>query len=116
MHNSERPAVTHQLGGYELEISLDEIFDFKSDIGYGLIIAVGPNTFIGVGSGFRVAFRATTPGAALVGIGAVDEGAYRDGQWIARRRLNGDENDQGRRWRFAPHGIAIERCTVYRYA
>jgi hypothetical protein len=29
----------------------------------GLIIAVGPNTFIGVGSGFRVAFRATTTGA-----------------------------------------------------
>ena len=52
--------------------------------------------------------------AALVGIGAVDEGEYRAGQWIARRRLNGDENDQGRCWRFSNQGIAIERCTVYR--
>jgi beta-galactosidase GanA len=109
-----QPSVTRQLGGYELEISLDEIFGFNADIGYGLIIAVAPDTFIGAGSGFRVAFRATTPGAAQVGIGTVDEVAYRNGAWIARRRLNGDENDQGRRWRFAPQGLAIERCTVYR--
>lgn len=113
--DSVQPAVTHQLGGYELEISLDDIFSFKAEIGYGLIIAVGPNTFIGAGSGFRVAFRAIPPDAAQVGIGTVDEGAYHDGRWIARRRLNGDENDQGRRWRFSPQGIVIERCTVYRY-
>lgn len=113
--DSAQPAVTHQLGGYELAISLDEIFGYKAEIGYGLIIAVGPDTFIGAGSGFRVAFRAITPSAALVGIGVVDEGAYRDGQWVARRRLNGDENDQGRCWRFSNQGIAIERCTVYRY-
>ena len=112
--DGEQPSVTHRLGGYELEISLDEIFDSKAEIGYGLIIATGPDTFIGAGSGFRVAFRAGTPGAALVGIGAVDEGEYRAGQWIARRRLNGDENDQGRCWRFSNQGIAIERCTVYR--
>jgi beta-galactosidase GanA len=113
--NGEQRSVTRQLGGYELEISLDEIFGFKADIGYGLIIAVGPDTFIGAGSGFRVAFRSTTAGGPLVGIGAVDEGVYRDGQWLAGRRLNGDENDQGQRWRFSPLGIAIERCTVYRF-
>ena len=112
--DSAQPALTHQLGGYELEISLDGIFGYKAEIGYGLIIATGPDTFIGAGSGFRVAFRAITPGTALVGIGAVDEGAYRDGQWVARRRLNGDENDQGRCWRFSNQSLAIERCTVYR--
>jgi hypothetical protein len=94
---------------------MSSLRSYKADIGYGLIIAVAPNTFVGAGSGFRVAFRATN-GAAQVGIGAVDEGAYRDGQWIAGRRLNGDENDQGRRWRFSNQGIAIERCTVYHYA
>jgi hypothetical protein len=76
---------------------------------------VGPNEFVGAGSGFRVAFRLTTSGPALVGIGAVDEGEYRDGAWTPRRRLNGDENDQGRRWRFASQAISIQRCTVYRY-
>ena len=112
--DSEQPSVTHQVGGYELQISLDEIFGYKADIGYGLIIATGPDTFIGAGSGFRVTFRTGTSGAALVGIGAVDEGAYRAGQWVAGRRLNGDENDQGRCWRFSNQGIAVERCTVYR--
>jgi len=112
--DSEQPSVTHQLGGYELEISLDTVFDYKAEIGYGLIIAAGPDTFIGAGSGFRVAFRASAPASTLVGIGTVDEGEYRDGQWVARRRLNGDENDQGRRWRFSNEGLAIERCTVYR--
>ncbi len=114
--DSEQPSVIYQLGGYELEISLDEIFGYKADIGYGLIIATGSDTFIGAGSGFRVAFRPGTSGAALVGIGAVDEGEYRAGQWLAGRRLNGDENDQGRCWRFSNQGIAIERCTVYRCA
>jgi beta-galactosidase GanA len=114
--DSAQPSVTCQLGGYALEISLDEIFGSKAELGYGLIIATGPNTFIGAGSGFRVAFRASAPDTVLVGIGAVDEGVYSDGQWVAGRRLNGDENDQGRCWRFAPQGIAIERCTVYRCA
>jgi hypothetical protein len=112
--DGDQPAVTHQIGGYELEISLDEIFGYKAETGYGLIIADGPDTFIGVGSGFRVAFRAIAPDSALVGIGAVDEGVYQDGKWIAGRRLNGDENDQGRRWRFSNQGLMIERCVVYR--
>jgi hypothetical protein len=48
------------------------------------------------------------------GVGTVDEGVFRDGKWIPGRRLNGDETDQGRSWRFAPSGLAIERCTAYR--
>ncbi|HJZ49243.1 MAG TPA: DUF5597 domain-containing protein [Roseiflexaceae bacterium] len=113
--DTEHPSVTQQLGGYQLEISLDEVFVYKADLGYGLVIAVGPDEFVGAGSGFRVAFRPTTPGPARAGIGAVDEGEYRDGAWVPRRRLNGDENDQGRQWRFSNQGISIERCTVYRY-
>ena len=112
--DKEHPTVTREIGDYRLEISLDEIFGMKAEIGYGLIMAVGPNEFVGAGSGFRVDFRAATPGPALVGVGSVDEGVYRDGKWIAGRRLNGDENDQGH-WRFAPQGVNIERCIVYRY-
>lgn len=113
--SKETPAVTRELGGYRLEISLDSIFGMNADTGYGIVIATGKGEFVGAGSGFRVAFQPLTPGPALVGIAAVDEGTYRDGKWIRGRRLNGDENDQGKRWRFAPRGISIERCTVYRY-
>ncbi|HJN51877.1 MAG: DUF5597 domain-containing protein [Pseudomonadales bacterium] len=52
---------------------------------------------------------------AISGIGSVDEGVILDDKWIPGRRLNGDENDQGRRWRFGQDEIRIERCVVYRY-
>jgi hypothetical protein len=111
----EHPRVTRRLGEYELEISLDDIFGFRADLGYGLIIALGPDEFVGVGSGFGVGFRLAEPGPALVGISAADEGEYRAGEWVPRRRMNGDENDQGRRWRFSNREIGIQRCSVYRY-
>ncbi|HUB81597.1 MAG TPA: DUF5597 domain-containing protein [Bryobacteraceae bacterium] len=113
--DKEHPTVIREMGDYRLEISLDEIFGSKAETGYGLIVAAGPGEFVGAGSGFRVAFHPLTAGPALVGIGSVDEGVYRDGKWIPGRRLNGDENDQGGRWRFAPQIVSIERCVVYRY-
>ena len=113
--DKENPAVKRQLGGYDVEISLDSIFGRGAELGYGLIIATGPDEFVGVGSGFRVAFKPRTPGPALAGVGAVDEGVYRNGKWIPGRRLNGDENDQGQKCRFDSRRINIERCTVYRY-
>jgi hypothetical protein len=113
--DKQRETLTRQIGDYQLDISLDNIFGSHASSGYGLIAAVGPDEFVGAGSGFRVAFRPKTPGPPLVGIGAVDEGTYRDGKWIPSRRLNGDENDQGQRWRFSPQVLSIEHCTVYRY-
>jgi hypothetical protein len=109
------PSVKATLGGYDLKISLDSIFGNNAEIGYGLIIATGPDEFVGAGSGFRVAFLPKTSGPKQVGIGTVDEGTYIDGAWTPGRRLNGDESDQGGRWRFSPRDLGIERCTVYRY-
>ena len=109
------PSVKAQLGGYELDISLDSIFGFNAETGYGLIIATRPDEFMGAGSGFRIAFSAKTPGPKLVGIGTIEEESYFNGTWSPGRRLNGDEDDQGQRWRFSPRELGIERCTVYRY-
>jgi len=65
--------------------------------------------------GFRVHLQAFQPRRPKVGVGTVDEGVYRDGKWIPGRRLNGDEDDQGRAWRFGSSSLQIERCTTYRY-
>ncbi len=113
--DKEHPSVTRELGGYQLEIRLDEVFGNTASIGYGLVIATGPDEFMGAGSGFRVSFTPKTPGPARAGIGTIDEGTYRNGQWIPGRRLNGDENAQGEGWRVSSRGLSIERCTVYRY-
>lgn len=115
--DEEHPSVSKQMGGYELEITLDQGFGPRANHGYGLIISLGTDEFIGAGAGFMVRFRALTPGPTLAGIAAVDEGEYRSGKWIPGRRLNGDETRQGDAWRFieSAERISIERCTVYRY-
>ncbi len=126
--DAEHPVVTRELGGYELRISLDQVFSYKAERGCGIVIATGSDAFVGAGYGFCVAFRPLTPGPAQAGILAVDEGTYHDGEWMSFRRLNGDETWGGDYWRFpadvlAPMdgtylvsaGTAIARCSVYRY-
>ena len=113
--DTDHPQVNCTMGDYDVEISLDSVFGRTASLGYGLVIQTGPNEFMGAGSGFRVAFRPLTPGPKYGGIGTVEEGVFRDGQWIPGRRLNGDETDQGSGWRFSSFGAAIETCSVYRY-
>jgi hypothetical protein len=50
-----------------------------------------------------------------VGIAAVDEGSFEDGKWVGGRRLNGDENDQGKGWRFDGRQLRTEKVTLYRF-
>jgi beta-galactosidase GanA len=109
------PNALVDMNGYQLNISLDEIFGSRAKQGYGLIIATGPNEFVGAGSGFRVSFVPRSAGAARAGIGYVEEGTFSDGKWTPGRRLNGDENDQGKVWRFAQQGVEIEKVSVYRF-
>ncbi|MDI1334546.1 MAG: DUF5597 domain-containing protein [Lacunisphaera sp.] len=126
--DEKQPAVTRRLGGYELEITLDQGFGQKPATAGGLIINTGENEFLGAGFGFRVRFRPLAPGPALAGILAVDEGRFIDGQWVPSRRLNGDEAGRGHWWRFLDFpgkpesipfandlGTGISRCRVYRY-
>lgn len=114
--DEKNPVVTCEMNGYRLEISLDELFGHKATLGYGLVMADGDHSFIGSGSGFRVRFFPGDKNSkAAVGIGGSDEGVFKDGVWIAGRRLNGDEDDQGRAWRFSSFQTAIEKCMVYTY-
>jgi hypothetical protein len=95
-------------------VSLDEIFGRGTDKGFGLIMATGPEEFIGAGEGFRVSFSTRSAGSH-VGLASIDEGRFEDGRWIAGRRLNGDENDQGNFWRFDSRGVKIEKAALYHY-
>ena len=101
--------------GYEVEVSLDEVFGNHAENGYGMILLTGPDTFLGIGKGFRVKFTPRNPDAKRVGIGTIDEGQFENGQWTAGRRLNGDENDQGEYWRFDPTELHVEKVTLYRF-
>jgi beta-galactosidase GanA len=113
--DKNHPSVTFMLNDFRVEVSLDEIFGSHAEKGFGLLMAMGPNEFLGAGQGFRVSFQSGKEGAAKVGLASVDEGRFQDGKWTGRRRLNGDENDQGRYWRFDQRQINIEKAMLYRY-
>ena len=110
----EHPSADLTMSGYTLHVTLDEIFGSHAKVGYGLIMASGADEFLGAGEGFRVSFTPRT--GKQVGIASIDEGAIgEDGQWIPGRRLNGDENDQGKGWRFDSRQLRVEKAKLYRF-
>ena len=111
----EHSTVDFTMNGYTLHVGLDNSFDGPAKAGFGLIMAMGKNEFLGAGEGFRVTFTPRPEDGMQAGIAAVFEGKFENGAWVAGRRLNGDEDDQGKDWRFDPHGEKIERVTLYRY-
>ncbi len=108
-------SVDFTMSGYTVHVTLDEIFGHHAENGYGLIMATAPYEFVGVGKGFRVSFTPRSSTGQQVGIAAVDEGSFEDGKWVPGRRLNGDENDQGKGWRFDPRQVKTEKVTLYRF-
>jgi len=110
----EHPSIDLTMSGATLHVTLDEIFGSHASTGYGLIMATGPDEFLGAGQGFRVSFIARSGKQA--GIASVDEGTLSDdGQWSPGRRLNGDENDQGKGWRFDSSQLHVEKAKLYRF-
>jgi beta-galactosidase GanA len=113
--DKQHPSADFVVGGYNLHVSLDEIFGSHSENGYGLVMANGPDEFLGAGKGFRVSFSPTSAVGGNVGIASVDEGRFEDGKWVAGRRLNGDENDQGGFWRFNSRSLSTAKVKLYRF-
>jgi beta-galactosidase GanA len=106
-------SVEFNMNGYMVHVSLDEIFGNHTEQGFGLVMQTGPEEFTGAGKGFRVAI--TRRDGTRWGIASVDEGEFVDGKWVAGRRLNGDENDQGNFWRFDARQVRIEKVKLYKY-
>jgi beta-galactosidase GanA len=113
------PSVEFVMHGNTVQVSLDEIFGYHAEKGFGLIIATGQgegqDEFVGAGKGFRVLITPRSPTAPRIGIASIDEGHFSEGKWLPGRRLNGDETDQGNYWRFDQRDIHIEKATFYRY-
>jgi beta-galactosidase GanA len=109
------PAVDFVMDGMTVHVRLDEIFGYRAESGYGLIIEKSPNSFVGVGKGFRVSFTPRDSGGSNIGLASVVEGHFVNGAWVAGRHLNGDEDDQGNGWRFDQRQVHVERATLYHF-
>ncbi len=113
--DKDHPSIEFVMHGYTLQVSLDQVFGYKAQNGFGLIMATGANEFLGAGKGFRVLFQPRAAGAPQAGIASIDEGRFDGDRWIPGRRLNGDESDQGSYWRFDQRQINIEKAVLYRF-
>ena len=113
--DKQHPTADFTLNGIALHVGIDEIFGHHADSGYGLIMATGPDEFLGAGRGFRVSFAQTSPTSPRIAIASIDEGTFEDGKWVPGRRLNGDENDQGSYWRFDARKVNIEKAKLYQH-
>jgi hypothetical protein len=107
------PSTDFTVAGYTLHVERDEIFGEHAQNGFGLIFPTGSDRFVGLGKGFRVSV--TPRNGPHAGIGAIEEGSFVDGKWVPGRRLNGDENHQGKAWRFDSRQIRTETVTLYRF-
>jgi hypothetical protein len=110
--DQDHRSVDFTMKGVTLHVSLDNSFGTRASSAFGLIMATGKDEFLGVGKGFRVTVTARDS-SKEVGIASVDEGSIESGNWVAGRRLNGDENEQGVAWRFDSQKVRTEKVTLY---
>jgi len=82
--------------------------------GGGLIIAVAPDEFYVVGTGIVLTCEPTSKGKRA-GYISVDEGHFEGEKWIAGRRMNGDQDHQGRHVRIPGTEYSIQRVKLYTY-
>lgn len=81
----------------------------------GLILQTGADEFIVAGTGIVVTFTSDKPETPNAGILRIDEGTYQEGKWKPGRRLNGDQDHQGRHVRIPVGEYGIQHLTLYRY-
>jgi hypothetical protein len=104
------------LGDYKIRAELAG--GRKPGIAGGLIIHTGSQEYIVAGKGLDLFF---IPKDTLmrVAIDKVDEGIFKDREWINVRRLNGDETHastwDGTGLRLSDQKVSIQRVTLYRY-
>jgi len=86
---------TVELGGYRLLISTTTPLQENEVPGGGLIIALGNDEFVAAGRNLNIEFARDSerPNVEFLWL---ENGTFKDGQWVSGRRLNGDETNHGR--------------------
>lgn len=79
-----------------------------------IIITVGPGEFFVGGTGVVITFKPESP-KLRAGIEYVDEGKFINGKWVPGRRMNGDQDNQGRHLRISINEYAIQHIKLYNY-
>jgi beta-galactosidase GanA len=110
------------LGDYKLFVAHDYTLGWspgasKSDwpMTGAMIIQTSPDEFIVAGTGVVITFAVNGKEDVSAGILQVDEGTYNKGIWQPGRRMNGDQDHQGRHVRIPVGEWNIQRVKLYEY-
>ena len=109
------------IGNYNLTVKHDYTLgwspDAKNDIwplSGCVVISVAPDEFYVAGTGVVITFKSTLSNKRS-GFLSIDEGRFKDDKWIARRRMNGDQDHQGRHVRIPVGDYSIQHVKLYTY-
>ena len=80
-----------------------------------ILIELSATEYLVAGSGVVVTFGNERNDETVTGISAIDEVAFDDGKMKILRRLNGDQNHQGRHLRIPSGKWSIQRVKLYDY-
>ncbi len=115
--DSPRPTRTIALGGYLFECALSRSWPSRAlstDDGAMIAIKSGQNEFYIAGSGLTISFeRGPDTDNKIGGIASIEEVSRSANVWTVVRRLNGDQNNQGRQLQMDPRRIGIFRVKLY---
>ena len=120
--DSANPKQEIVMGNYTLTISHEYTLGWSAgseNPGWpetgGLIIQTASDEFIIAGTGIVVTFSSFTKKNQSVGILRAYEGEYINNVWKPGRRMNGDQDHQGRHIRIPVHEYAIQQVKLYNY-
>jgi hypothetical protein len=83
-------------------------------LGAAIIIAQSQNEFLVAGTGVVLTFQPKAQGLHA-GILSMEEGTFDHGVWHSGRRMNGDQDHQGRHLRIPTGEYGIQRIKLYTY-
>jgi beta-galactosidase GanA len=81
----------------------------------GMIFMTAKDEFYVAGSGVAVTFQSSSGDGTMAGIARMEEGAFVNGKWVAGRRMNGDQDHQGRHMHLPGGEYGIQKVTLYTY-
>ncbi len=81
----------------------------------GMIIMLSPDEFLIAGSGIVVTFESAVDDGTVAGIESMEEGKFVNGKWVAGRRMNGDQDNQGRQMHLPGDSFEMQKVMLYRY-
>ena len=81
----------------------------------GMIIMSAKDEFYIAGSGVLVTFQSSSGDGTIAGIAEMEEGAFVKGTWVPGRRMNGDQDHQGRHLYLPGEDYGIQKVRLYTY-